>query len=44
MTNHAQLLTNYCFDGLIVNWCEPSPPSDGYLEPYTSTLEGAKVN
>ena len=44
MTNHTQLLTNYCFDGLLVNCGELSPPSDGYLEPYTSTYEGAKVN
>ena len=27
-----------------VNCGDPSPPSDGYLEPYTSTIEGARVN
>ena len=27
-----------------VNCGDPLPPSDGYLEPYSSTVEGAKVN
>jgi hypothetical protein len=27
-----------------VNCGDPSPPSDGYLEPYTSTIEGTEVN
>ena len=26
------------------NCGDPSPPSDGYLNPYTSTLEGSRVN
>ena len=26
------------------NCGDPSPPTDGYLEPYTSTSEGARVN
>ena len=26
------------------NCGDPPPPSDGYLEPYTSTIEGARVN
>ena len=29
---------------LAANCGDPSPPSDGYLEPYTSTSEGARVN
>jgi hypothetical protein len=29
---------------LSANCGEPSPPSDGYIEPYTSTVEGAVVN
>jgi hypothetical protein len=27
-----------------VNCGDPFPPSDGYLEPYTTTIEGATVN
>ena len=27
-----------------VNCGDPLPPSDGYLEPCSSTVEGAKVN
>lgn len=29
---------------LSANCDEPPPPSDGYLEPYTSTSDGARVN
>ena len=29
---------------MTANCGEPSPPSDGYLEPYTSTSEGATVS
>ena len=29
---------------MAVNCGHPSPPSDGFLEPYTSTVEGAMVN
>ena len=31
-------------DHTAANCGAPSPPSDGYLEPYTSTSEGARVN
>ena len=29
---------------MTANCGDPSPPSNGYLEPYTSTTEGARVN
>ena len=32
------------FSHLAANCGDPSPPPDSYLEPYTSTTEGARVN
>ena len=28
----------------VANCGDPSPPSDGYIDPYTSTSEGARIN
>ena len=35
---------NFRFLFVIVNCGDPSPPSDGYLEPYTSTTLGGSAN